>query len=123
MTEDVQRFAQQRFAQQLSERVDVPSSMSSSGGHVSGTGQRGQITEITIDPRWASSARNSEIESELTDLLRRLKSADSPGELAQGPSSSNIDELNALVSDPQRFLRRLGLTPPARTDTNGTGTR
>lgn len=97
------------FTEQLSARVDRTVSVESSGGHVSGFCRSGQVLEVWIDSGWAASSRNSEIELELTEVLTHLSEQSSPGELAQGPHSRAIDELNVLASDPQLFLRRLGL--------------
>lgn len=100
-----------RFTEQLSTRVEQTVSAESSGGHVRGSAQRGQILDVWIDSRWASSARNSEIELELTDVLKRLGELSSPGDMMHGPQSQAINELRALASDPQLFLRRVGLLP------------
>lgn len=112
----------ERFVHRLSAHLDSATGVTSSGGHVTGSGRRGQITEMTIDPRWAGTARQSEIEAELTDVLSRIKRADAPGELGHGPSSTNISELHALVSDPRQFLHKIGLTPPQSTYQDGTPT-
>jgi DNA-binding protein YbaB len=79
----------------------------SGGGHVRGTAEGGQVVEMAIDPGWASAARVSEVESELLDALRDLRST-SP-ELAGGPTSEAITELAALLADPTAMLRRVGL--------------
>lgn len=100
-----------RFTEQLSARVDRTVSVESSGGHVRGSARSGQVLKMWIDSSWAASARNSEIELELTEVLKILGEQSSPGELAQGPRSRAIDELHALTSDPQLFLRRVGLLP------------
>ncbi|MBB5152927.1 hypothetical protein [Saccharopolyspora phatthalungensis] len=97
------------FTEQVSARVDQTVSVESAGGHVRGSARSGQILDVSIDPNWAASARNSEIELELTEVLKQLGELSSPGELAQGPRSRAIDELHALASDPQLFLRRVGL--------------
>ncbi|MEV0052510.1 hypothetical protein AB0H34_18655 [Saccharopolyspora shandongensis] len=97
------------FTEQLSARVDRTFSVESSGGHVRGSARSGQVLEMWIDSGWAASSRNSEIELGLTEVLTQLSEQSSPGELAQGPHSRAIDELHALASDPQLFLRRVGL--------------
>ncbi|MGP4019340.1 hypothetical protein [Saccharopolyspora sp. 5N708] len=99
------------FIEQLSTRVEQIVSIRSSGGHVQGSARSGQILALRIDSGWASSARKSEIELELTEVLKQLGEQSSPGELAQGPRSRAIDELQALASDPQLLLRRVGLLP------------
>jgi hypothetical protein len=98
-----------RFSRQLSDVVDHPVSAQSAGQHVSGSASGGQVTQLTIDFRWAGSARDSEIESELVDVLRTIQRRGSPGELAKGPQSPAIAELMELARDPHTFLRRLGL--------------
>jgi DNA-binding protein YbaB len=98
-----------QFSRQLAAVVDRPARVESAGGHVTGSSLRGQVLEVSIDPAWAGMARSSEIESELVEVLRALHSAGAPGELANGPQGSAIAELNALASDPQRLLRRIGL--------------
>jgi DNA-binding protein YbaB len=97
------------FTQRLSEVVDQPVTAESPGHNVSGSAQRGQVLRLGIDPAWASAARNTEIEAEIKAVLTELRSKSTPQDLAGGPRSRAIDELNALASDPQRLLRRLGL--------------
>jgi hypothetical protein len=85
---------------QLSTVVDRVVSAENSGGHVNGSARNGQILDFAIDPQWADTARNSELEGEITDLLRKPCRASTPADLASGPQSSAITELNALVSNP-----------------------
>ncbi|MER6993218.1 hypothetical protein ABT337_28850 [Saccharopolyspora hirsuta] len=99
----------QQFTEQLSARADRTVSVDSSGGHVRGSARSGQVLDVRVDANWAASARNSEIELELTEVLKQLGDQSSPGELAHGPRSRAIDELHSLASDPQLFLRRIGL--------------
>lgn len=99
------------FMRRFSAVADQPARVESSGGHVTVTGQRGQITSVEIDAQWAGSARDSEIESEVTETLKTVNEKSALGELANGPRSRNIDELKALASDPQALMRRVGLTP------------
>lgn len=98
-----------RFSRQVSAVADQAVSAESAGRHVRGSARRGQVLELAIDAQWVSSARDSEIESELVDVLRMLRSRGSPGDLLNGPQSSAVTELMTLASDPQRFIRRLGL--------------
>nr|WP_246457308.1 YbaB/EbfC family nucleoid-associated protein [Saccharopolyspora gloriosae] len=102
------------FNQRMTDAVGAMVSGQSSGGHVRGTSKQGQILDLVIDATWCSAARNSEIERELADVLRVLRSKTSPGDVANGPQSPAISQLFALASDPQRFLRRLGFVtdPP-----------
>lgn len=103
-----------QFFRKVSEGVDQAVSATSGGEHVRGKAERGHLHTISIEPGWASNARPPEIESEILDFLRRIGDKSAPGELAKGPQSKAVDELNALVADPQALLRRLGLpTPPA----------
>lgn len=97
------------FTRQLSEAVDQPVTAESPGRNISGSAQRGQILRLAIDPAWASAARDAEIEVEVKAVLTELQAKSTPQDLAGGPRSPAIDELNALASDPQRLLRRLGL--------------
>jgi DNA-binding protein YbaB len=97
------------FTQQMSVVMDHPVNVESAGGHVGGSSLRGQVLEVSIDATWAATARSSEIESELVEMLRALHHAAVPEGLTTGPQGSAIAELNALASDPQRLLRRLGL--------------
>jgi len=85
--------------------------VASAGRHVSAVSRRGQVVEVCVDANWASSARHTEIESELLDVLTRLRRDGNPGGLAEALHGSAITELNALASDPQLLLRRLGLLP------------
>ncbi|WP_139190500.1 hypothetical protein [Actinokineospora iranica] len=112
---DAQRLLDAAFAdlEQFSRRLEAVAghtvSLDSAGGHVSGAARRGQVVQLSIDTNWATAARDSEIESELLEVLRRLQDDSSASEFSSGPSSSAIDEVNALLGDPQRLLRRLGL--------------
>lgn len=114
-TGDVQRLLDDvyadvdRFTEQASVQLNQPVSITSSGGHVRGSARNGQIHDLSIDPNWSSRARNTEIESELNETLKKLSEQGTPGDLAKGPQSRAISELNDLVRDPQLFLRRLGL--------------
>lgn len=99
----------EQFTRRLAEIADRRISAESAGRHVSGTAQRGQVLEVSVDPKWAARARTSEIEGELLDVLRRLRHGSSPGELSQGPRSSAITELTALAADPAGLLQRLRL--------------
>lgn len=107
------------FMRQVSAVTDQPARADSSGGHVMASGQRGQIMSVEVDQQWAGSARESEIEAEVTEALKRVNEKSSLGELANGPQSRNIAELNALVSDPQALMRRVGLTPVQRPNDQG----
>jgi len=84
----------------------------SGGRHVSAAALRGQVVDVTVDANWAASARPETIESELLDVLGRLRRDGDTGELAARlHGSSAIAELNALAADPQALLRRIGLLP------------
>jgi hypothetical protein len=96
------------FMQQLAANIDQPVTAESPGRNVRGAAQRGQILQVSFDPNWASAARNSEIEAELTPLLAMLQSKSTPTDLGSGPRSRAIDELNALAANPQLLMRRLG---------------
>jgi DNA-binding protein YbaB len=100
-----------RFKRQVAEVVDRSVTAESRGGHVRGTAQRGQVLDIAVDPAWAHTARTSELEQELLEVLRALRARSAPSDLAQGPQSPAIAELIALVSDPNTLLRRVGLLP------------
>ncbi|MFE9748505.1 hypothetical protein ACFYOT_26660 [Saccharothrix saharensis] len=98
-----------RFMRQVAEVTDRPVTVESRGGHVRGTTQRGQVLDVAVDPAWAHTARTSELEQEVLEVLRALRA---PGaDLARGPRSPAIAELTALVSDPNALLRRVGLLP------------
>ena len=103
----------EQFTRQAAEVIDRPVSAKSAGRHVSGTAQRGQVLQVSVDPGWASRSRASEIEGELVDVLGELRRRSTPGDLAQGPHSAAIAELTALASDPATLLSRIGLGPPA----------
>ena len=98
------------FNRQVLAVAETVVSAESGGRHVQGTARQGQILEIVVDAGWCGTARNAEIESELTDVLKALRTKSSAAELARGPQSPAISQLQALASDPQRLLRRLGLT-------------
>lgn len=95
------------FTRQVAEVADRRVSAESGGRHVSGAAHRGQVLEVTVDPTWAARSRTSEIELEVLDVLRQLRRGSTPGELAQGPQSSAIAELNALAADPAALADRL----------------
>ncbi|MGO1049726.1 hypothetical protein [Crossiella sp. CA198] len=96
-----------RLASVQNQRTEV----ASAGGHVRGTAMNGQVSTLTVDPYWADSARNPEIEGELIEVLRELRRRSTPDpELTKWPTSPAITELTALVSDPTLLLRRLGLS-------------
>ncbi|MGH3907429.1 MAG: hypothetical protein ACRDTE_25120 [Pseudonocardiaceae bacterium] len=99
----------EQFTRQIAEIAGRRVSAESGGRHVSGTAQRGQVLEVSVDPGWASRSRTSEIETELVEVLRELRRRSTPGELAQGPQSSAIAEVTALAADPAGLLRRLRL--------------
>lgn len=102
-TEELANFT--RRASEVGGRVEAESV----GGHVSGSARRGQVVQVNVDATWAARARAAEIESELTDLLMRLRNATSVGDLAGGPTGPALAELTALVHEPQTLLRRMGL--------------
>lgn len=97
------------FMQRLSEVTGHTAQVESAGRHVQGSGKHGQVHTITIDPNWCSAVRNSEIEGEILDCLKRIKRETAIGDLASGPQSKNITELNNLLADPHSLLRRVGL--------------
>ncbi|MCO1581352.1 YbaB/EbfC family nucleoid-associated protein [Crossiella sp. SN42] len=91
--------------------LNQPIEAESAGGHVRGGAMNGQVSTLTVDPYWAGSARNPEIEGELTEVLRELhRRGTSDPDLTRWPTSPAITELTALVSDPNLLLRRLGLS-------------
>ncbi|GAB2962684.1 hypothetical protein LWP59_18380 [Amycolatopsis acidiphila] len=97
-----------QFTARLSAIVDQPAEVSSSGGHVRGSAQRGQVLALDLDSTWAGRARHTEIETELVEVLRGLHDASTPRELAAGPTGSAISELMELAADPRCLMRRLG---------------
>ncbi|OKI30336.1 hypothetical protein A6A25_29195 [Saccharothrix sp. CB00851] len=101
----------EHFKRQVTEVVARPVTGESRGGHVRGTAQSGQVLDIAVDPAWAHTARTSELEQELLEVLRALRARSAPADLARGPQSPAIAELTALVSDPNTLLRRVGLLP------------
>ncbi|HEX2297185.1 MAG TPA: hypothetical protein VHH34_01480 [Pseudonocardiaceae bacterium] len=104
------------FSRRAAEIIDHPVSTQSARRHVSGTAQRGQVLQVSVEPGWAARARSSEIEGELLEVLGWLRRQSTPGDLAQGPQSSAIAELTALASDPATLLRRIGLDPRQPTE-------
>jgi len=79
----------------------------SRGGHVRISGVGRQLRQIAIDPTWVWRVRDAEIVSELTEALKAFNARAPRAENI--PRSSAVDELTALVADPTRTLRRLGL--------------
>ena len=100
----------EQFTRQVAEIAGRTVSAESAGRHVSGTAQRGQVLEVSVDAGWAARSRTAEIESELVEVLRELRRRSTPGELVQGPQSPAIAELTALVADPATLLSRLRLS-------------
>lgn len=111
--EDVLRLLEEasrdleRYTREASAVADRSINAQSAGGHVSMSARRQQVHEVTIDSRWAASARYTEIESELLDVLRRLDDQASLAPLANEPRSKAISELMNLASDPQALARRI----------------
>jgi DNA-binding protein YbaB len=96
---------------QFEQRLGAVSAIAATSGgrHVTVNGRDGQVLDVVVDPAWAGSVRDSEIESELLDALGRFHRRAAPEELARGPQSPAITELNQLVRDPSALLRQLGL--------------
>ncbi|WIX78151.1 ESX secretion-associated protein EspG [Amycolatopsis carbonis] len=101
-----------RFIEQAATVVDRRITVESVGGHLTGSGINGQVVEISIDPTWAGSVRYTEIESEITDVLRQLHAANTPPEIVNGPQGPAIAEIMGMLYDPQRLSRRVGLALP-----------
>lgn len=97
------------FQRQILAAVESQVTAESGGRHVQGAARQGQVVEISVDLGWCSSARNAEIEGEIADVLANLRRKSAPEELVNGPQSPAISKLQALASDPQKLLRRLGL--------------
>lgn len=120
-TRDVERLLDavdvelHQFTARLSAIVDQSAEVRSSGGHVRGSAQRGQVLALDIDSAWAGQARHTEIETELTEVLRGLHDASTPHEMAAGPGGDAISELMELASNPRRLMRRLGMPAPEPT--------
>jgi hypothetical protein len=99
------------IARELPAVADRRVAATSAGRHVSAESLRGQVVDVTVDANWAASARPGEIESELLDVLSMLRRETDQDGIAGRLRSSAITELNALTSDPQLLLRRIGLLP------------
>jgi DNA-binding protein YbaB len=97
------------FQRQLTSATAGASSADSRGRHVTVGVRDGQVIDVSIDPRWAGAVRTSELESEVLDALQRVQRMASPGDLARGPRSAAISELDHLVRNPRAMLRQLGL--------------
>ncbi|HEY1571617.1 MAG TPA: YbaB/EbfC family nucleoid-associated protein [Pseudonocardiaceae bacterium] len=97
------------FQRRFASATASASSADSRGGHVTIGIRDGRVIDVSIDPRWAGAVRTSELESELLDALQRVQRMASPGDLARGPHSAAISELDQLVRNPQAMLRQLGL--------------
>ncbi|HEX3649430.1 MAG TPA: YbaB/EbfC family nucleoid-associated protein [Pseudonocardiaceae bacterium] len=97
------------FQRELAAVTSGVTAADSGGRHVTVSSRDGQVVDVSIDPRWAGAVRTSELESEILDALQRVRRMAAPGELAQGPRSAAITELNNLVRNPQAMMRRLGL--------------
>jgi DNA-binding protein YbaB len=89
-------------------RVTQEVTHESRGGHVRVTGAGQRVRAIAMDTNWVWRVRHGEIASELTDALKAFGArAPRPDDLPRGKA---IDELKALVADPARTLRRLGMS-------------
>lgn len=96
------------FTHQLSAVRNRAVAVESGGDHVTVSGARRQVATVELDQTWLHSAPNSEIESETRDALTAFITKSTPDEqLTQGPQSSAITELKALVADPQTLIRRI----------------
>lgn len=101
-----------QFKKQLSTVRNQTVTVESGGGHVTVSGMRRQVGSVSFDQTWLHSAAESEIESELREGLASFIAKSTPDEeLAQGPQSSAINELRALVADPQALIRRIKQRP------------
>ncbi|TCO57086.1 hypothetical protein [Actinocrispum wychmicini] len=69
----------------------------------------GRITGITIDADWARSARYTEVSSEILSALQQAQREGDRARSQQVPVPPSIARLQELVSDPQAFVRQLGL--------------
>lgn len=97
----------ERFMQQLSAISDQVVSTQSAGRHVRVSGKQRQVTEVDLDPSWVTAVPDGEIESELRDALVSFSQKSSVGELAQGPQSLAISELQSLIANPHETVRRI----------------
>ena len=101
-----------QFKNQLSAVRNQTVTVESGGGHVTVSGMRRQVGSVSLDQAWLHGAAESEIESELRDGLASFIAKSTPDEqLRQGPQSSAISELQALVADPQAMIRRINQRP------------
>lgn len=97
----------ERFMSTVSAIADTVISVESAGGHVTVSGRKRQLREVTIEADWAARVRPTEIEAELLDVLHRFGAESDLGELARGPRSSAISELQSLAADPRALVRRI----------------
>jgi hypothetical protein len=117
--QDVLRLADAVAAEldEISTRLmaaDRPVSAKSSGGHVEGTAQGGRYLGLELDPTWATIARNTEVEGELTEVLRALHRASVPTEQPGRRQGEATTELLSMVHDPDRLIRRVSASLSAR---------
>jgi DNA-binding protein YbaB len=110
-THDLQRLVDAATADigrltQLAAERRQPASARSRGGHVRVSGVGRRVDQVAVDSNWAWGARTSEITSELTDALTAFTAQAPSGDLPRGTA---LDQLTALVADPTRMLRRLGM--------------
>lgn len=91
------------FRQRISTAAE-PVTVTSGGGHVTVSGRRRQVSDVSIDQDWLYRALVPEVESELREALTAFGTR-SAGELV--PESGAISELRALVSDPEAMVRRI----------------
>jgi hypothetical protein len=98
----------QSLADRMTEYARQRAEVESGGGHVRIAGESGQVGQLVLDPRWASGARNSEIEAELLDALRKFHSRSGSGDdLNVLNGSLNFRELFYLVKNPEVMMRRI----------------
>ncbi|RZS44361.1 hypothetical protein EV193_101236 [Herbihabitans rhizosphaerae] len=103
VTADLDQFVEQ--AQQNAAIASQPVSATSAGGHVTGSAQNGQVTNVTLDSRWIFNARTPEIEKEILDALRQLYQKTTPANPVPQPDSFT-EIMTLLVVRPSSLQRR-----------------
>lgn len=69
----------------------------------------GRVTAVEVDPRWARTARHTEIRMEATAALRAATGRAAPVDPARVPLPPSLARLRELAADPDALRRQLGL--------------
>ncbi|HEU5475624.1 MAG TPA: hypothetical protein VFV67_33700 [Actinophytocola sp.] len=98
------------YREQLVRAANVTAEAKGSNGRIHVTMAPGSVSAVTVDSRWATSARYTEIRAEALGAFRAAgRQLDGAGTVSVPASLARIQE---LASDPVALCRELGLSRP-----------